>query len=111
VRIQTNLFYHGPGHAFILWCCPGFPGDFKNTQFSSKPVSKPEKVRKPVPKASKKTRTNRPSNRQKKTILAKTWFLQYLPHENLVPRAQIPKKSTTKSMQKVTWKQAPKKKH
>ena len=60
------------------------------------------------PGLQQKTRTNRPSNHQK-TILAKTYFLQYLPHEkNLVPRAQIAKNSTTKSMQKVTWKQAPK---
>ena len=55
--------------------------------------------------------TNRPkkqpSNHQK-TNFAKTWFLQYLRHENIFLRIPAVNNSIQKSMQQVTWKQAQK---
>jgi hypothetical protein len=53
-----------------------------------KPVSKAEKIRKSTPQALQKTQKNRPSKHQN-TVFAKTWFLQYIPHENLVSELQL----------------------
>ena len=51
-----------------------------------KPVSKAEKSQTKYTQALPKKQTNRPSKHQN-TVFAKTWFLQYLPVENLVFRA------------------------
>ena len=81
-------------------------GDLKKHSIF-KSVSKAEKIRKPVPRASK---THEKSTSESPTyFFAKTWFLQYLPYGNLVLRAPTVNNSTQKSMQKVTWKQAAKK--
>ena len=76
----------------------------KNNQFPSL-FPRQKKSENLLPGPPKNTK-NRPSNHQKH-MFAKTWFLQYLPYENHVLRAPTVNHSTTKSMQKVTWKQAP----
>jgi hypothetical protein len=103
VRPQTRIFTMDP-------CIPLFYGANQDPQGDLekhaifKHVSKAEKSEK-VPPSRPKNTTSRPSKHQN-TVVAKTWFLQYFPHENLVSRAPPVNNSTKKSMQKVTWKQA-----
>ena len=105
--IQTNLFTMEPPVLLFSGAIQDPQGDLEKHSIV-KAASKAENLRKPTPRASKKNSKNRPSNHQK-TIFARTWFLQYLLYENLVFRAPTVNNSTQESMQKVTWKQAPKK--
>ena len=105
VRIESVIFTMDPPVSLFSGAIQDPQNDLEKHSIF-KPVSKAEKIRKTIPKASKNT-NNRPSNHQK-TIFAKTSFLQDLPYENLVLRAAAVKNSTRKSMQKVSWKQAKK---
>ena len=104
--IQTDLFTPDP-------VVPLFCGAIQDPQrdlekhWIFKPVSKEEKLRKPAPRASKKHKKS--TLESQINDFCENIFLQYLPSENLVFRAPAVNNSIQKSMQKVTWKQAPKK--